>query len=134
MALNGSDAYLPVHNNSPFFSVFGGTQSGKCRFIKRADAVPSQDNIDWYVDIFPIIIRNVRTNKKIKEAALKHSTKFPCPEIMIEVYEPSEPLSELRHWPYHILHPIALVNARNVVAFANGTIVMEEDANHRFRS
>ena len=67
------------------------------------------------------------------KAALKYSTKFPSPEMMIEVYEPSKPLSELRHWPYHIVHPIALVHARNFVAFANGTIVTAEDASHRFR-
>ena len=86
MTLNGSDAYLSVHDDSPFVIVFGGTQCGKSRFIERAYAEPCQDDIDWYVDIFLIVIRNVLAKTKVWEATFKHSAKFPSPEMMNEIY------------------------------------------------
>ena len=107
MALNGSDAYLPVHNDSPLVTAFGCSQCCKSKFTERADTEPLQDDIDRHVDIFQIFIRNVPKDMKIWKACFKHSAKMPCLEMMIEVYEPSEPLRELRHWPYYILHAIA---------------------------
>ena len=89
MSLNCSDAYSPVNDDSPLITAFGGAQCCESRSTKRAYAEPSQDDIDRYDDIFPIVIRNVLTKRKIREAALKHSAKSSGPEIMIEVYEPS---------------------------------------------
>ena len=117
MTLNGSDAYLPANDDSPFISVFGGAQCGKSRSTKRAYAEPFEDDGDWYVNISPIVIRNMLTQGKFGEATLEHTTKVPSFEMMIEVYKPSKPLSELKQRPYNVVHPIGFVHTRNLFAF-----------------
>ena len=67
MHLNGSDAYLPVHNDSPFIIVVGGAKCGKSKFIERAYAEPFQDDVDRYVnrgDMDPLVTIDVDRYEK----------------------------------------------------------------------
>ena len=89
MTLNGSDAYLPVHDDSPFCIAFGSAQCGISRFFERTNTNQLYGDINWNVDIFQVCIGNVLTDWEVRKAGFKQPAKMPCPEMMIEVHEPS---------------------------------------------
>ena len=110
MTLNGSDAYLPVHDDSPFVIVFDGTQCGESWFLEWTDAEP----VDCYIfengNVFLVPERNVLTKRKRRKTLFEHLTKIPSFKVQIVIEEPGKPLAIFVNWQYYIVHPCRFVH------------------------